>query len=281
MGRGWRTAWFNHLLSSCDSCVHRLSYRTGARQQGQAGAKGSCSSQTPLCRALSLLIKKVSVSSAPPQLWLQGFMLHLPMYISILASSRRTEDSLLTSVLHFARCLSSEIPSQVMWPVRSSSQEISKGTLKLVLKHLIWNSCDCTLVSGAKLLWKGEKPYTWSIHYLQTTGEAKMPQRFKCLHCLDIYPLPLLAATPWTGLHPSASPVINELYSQSGGWRPESEESGNTINSNTNILPSTPMIWLHDSSILHFSVSLKSQNPVIKPGFMLLIKEKCKGTWTL
>lgn len=162
-GWGWTrgTAWFNYLLSSCDNCVRRLSYRTRAWQQGQAGAKGSCSSQTPLSRALKLMIKEGIVSSVPPKLWLQGFILHLPTYIYILASNRRTKDWLLTSVLHFASCLSSEIPSQVMWPVHSSLQEISKGTLKSILKHLIWNSCDYILVSGAKLLWKQEKPYTW------------------------------------------------------------------------------------------------------------------------
>lgn len=60
----------------------------------------------------------------------------------------------------------------------------------------------------------------------------------------------------------------------------EAKSQGNTINSNINILPSTVIIWLHDSTILHFSLSLKSGNPVIKPGFMLSIKEKGKGTWT-
>lgn len=48
-------------LTTCDSSVHRLRYRTG-----QAGVKGPCGSQTLLRRALSLLIKEGSVSSAPP-----------------------------------------------------------------------------------------------------------------------------------------------------------------------------------------------------------------------
>lgn len=143
-------------VTTCDSSVHRLRYRTG-----QAGVKGPCSSQTLLRRALSLLIKEGSVSSAPPQLWLQGFMLCLSMYTPTLASSRRTKDWLSSLVSHFASCLSSEIPSRVMWPVHSSSEEISKGTLKSVLKRLIRNWPNYTSVSRDQSLWKREKPYTW------------------------------------------------------------------------------------------------------------------------
>lgn len=48
-------------------------------------------------------------------------------------------------------------------------------------------------------------------------------------------------------------------------------ESGNTINS-CNTLRSKIVILLYDSSILHFSVSLESWNPVIKLELLLLIR---------
>lgn len=87
-GKSWtRTVWFNHLLSSPDSCVQRLSYNTEACQWGQAGAKKSWSTRTLLYRALQLRIKEESASLAPPQLWLQGFMLHLSTCISMLLST--------------------------------------------------------------------------------------------------------------------------------------------------------------------------------------------------
>lgn len=75
------------------------------------------------------------MSSAPLWLWLQGFMLRLRMCISMLASVRRE-----LKTVNLSTALSkpsSEASDQVMWPVQSSSQEISRGTLKSVLKHLI------------------------------------------------------------------------------------------------------------------------------------------------
>lgn len=85
-----RTAWFNHQLFSHDSCLNRLS----PHQSTAAGPSRSKGILQPLDLFAELRHSwlRKEVSSAPLQLWLQGFMLHLCIYIPILASIRRTKN---------------------------------------------------------------------------------------------------------------------------------------------------------------------------------------------
>lgn len=68
-----------------------------------------------------------------------------------------------------------------------------------------------------------------------------MPQRFRCLRCSGTYPLP--PQLPHHELHCTPLPLLlltNCIHKV--GVEDLKAESGNTINSNINILPSTIII---------------------------------------
>lgn len=128
-GQVWtRTVWFNHSLSSHGSRVHRLTEmkRSSGVKQEQRDPAGLRHLSAELCH--SRLRREVC-----PQLVLScgcRDLYYLSMYISRLEASRSIKDWQSTSAPHFVSSLSSKILNQTMWPVRSNSLEICKGTVK-------------------------------------------------------------------------------------------------------------------------------------------------------